>query len=72
MTKLINPSFTVQNTEGPHWIVTFEHAFNEDERVFMQVKVSKSNAPIVQIEREAFDRATELLQLVSRSIGDGA
>ena len=51
--------------------MTFEHDFNEDERVFLQVKVSKSNKPIVQIEREAFDRATELLQLVSRGIDEG-
>ena len=71
MAKLINPKFTIQNLEGPDWLVTFEHDFNEDERVFLQVKVSKSNKPIVQIEREAFDRATELLQLVSRGIDEG-
>ena len=72
MTKLINATFTIQNMEGPHWLVTFEHSFNEDEHISLTVKVSKSGKPVVQVEREAFDRATELLQVVSRNIDEGS
>ena len=70
MSKLINPTFTIQNMDGPHWLVTFDHSFNDDERISLTVKVSKSAKPVVQVEREAFDRATELLQVVSRNIDE--
>jgi len=66
--KLLNPTMTVTNLEGPHWLVSFEHWFNDEEHVVLSVKVMKSSHPLVQIEKEAFDRATELLQIVSRSI----
>ena len=71
MAALINPTFTIQNMEGPHWLVTFDHSFNGDERISLTVKVSKSEKPVVQVQREAFDRATELLQVVSRNIDEG-
>ena len=72
MSKLINPTFTIQNMDGPHWLVTFDHSFNDDEHISLTVKVSKSAKPVVQVEREAFDRATELLQVVSRNIDEGS
>ena len=72
MSKLINPTFTIQNMDGPHWLVTFDHSFNDDEHISLTVKVSKSAKPVVQVEREAFDRATELLQVVSRNIDESS
>lgn len=66
--KLINPTMTVANLEGPHWLVSFEHQFNEDEHIVLSVKVMKSSHSLVQIEKEAFDRATELLQIASRNM----
>ena len=71
MAKLINPTFTIQNMEGPNWLVTFEHSFNDDEHISLTVKVAKSGKSVLQVEREAFDRATELLQVVLRKIDEG-
>ena len=66
--ELMNPNMTIQNTDGPHWLVCFEHEFGDGERIVVSVKVLKSDHPLVQIQREAFDRATELLQIVSTGI----
>lgn len=66
--ELLNPTMTIQNVEGVHWLVSFEHDFGDGEHVSLTVKVLKSNVPASEIEREAFDRATELLQVVSRKI----
>ena len=67
--ELLNPRLTVANAEGPHWLVSFEHDFGNDEHIVLTVKVSKSEHSLVMVEQEAFDRATELLQIVSRKIG---
>ncbi len=69
--ELINPGMTVQNAEGPHWLVGFEHDFGNGEHISLTVKVLKTNHPLIQVQREAFDRATELLQVISRAIPQG-
>lgn len=66
MPTLINPTLTVANAEGPHWLVSFEHDFGGGEHIVLTVKVLKSDQSLPQVEKEAFDRATELLQIVSR------
>lgn len=68
MVKLLNPAMTLTNIEGEHWLVGFDHDFGGGEHISLTVRVSKSRIPIQQIEREAFDRATELLQVVSSRI----
>ena len=68
--ELINPRVTIDNADGPHWLVSFEHDFGNGEHIVLTVKVLKSDHPLVQVEKEAFDRATELLQIVSNSIAE--
>jgi hypothetical protein len=68
--ELLNPRMTIQNAEGHHWLMSFEHDFNEHEHISLTVRVSKSDRPLIQVEKEAFERATEQLQLVSQRIED--
>ena len=65
--NLINPRLTVQNAEGSQWLLTFEHAWNEDERIEFTVKVPKNPpVPIGQVVDQAVTKAVELLQLLKR------
>lgn len=66
--NLINPTMTIANAEGPHWLVSFAHNFGNGEHVVLSVKVLKSDQSLVHIEKEAFDRATELLKIVAGGI----
>lgn len=66
--ELLNPTMTVTNAEGVHWLVSFEHNFGNGEHIILTVKVLKSSNSLLEVEREAFDRATELLQVVSSKI----
>lgn len=66
--KLLNPAMTITNTEGPHWLVSFEHDFGAGEMVALTVKVLKADRPLSVVQKDAFDRATELLQVVSRKL----
>ena len=67
--ELLNPTMTVANAEGPHWLVSFEHHFGNGEHIVVTVKIGKSDHSLLIIEQEAFDRAVELLRVVSRKIG---
>lgn len=66
--KLLNPAMTINNAAGPHWLVSFEHDFGDGEMVMLTVKVLKTDRPLSVIQKDAFDRATELLQVVSRRL----
>jgi hypothetical protein len=66
--ELWNQAMTIQNAKGVHWLVSFEHDFGDGEHIVLTVKVLKSANSVLEVEREAFDRATELLQVVSRKI----
>ncbi len=67
--QLLNPTMTIANAEGPHWLISFEHDFGGGEHIILTVKVLKSHHSLPEIEHEAFDRATKLLQVVSSRIG---
>lgn len=66
--KLWNPSMTIHNRDGHHWLVSFEHDFGDGETIALTVKVLKADRPLSVVQKDAFDRATELLQVVSRRL----
>ena len=66
--KLLTPAMAIRNAEGPHWYVSFEHDFGNGEIAALTVKVLKTDKPLSALQKEAFDRATELLQIVSRKL----
>jgi hypothetical protein len=61
--ELINPQLLIRNLDGPHWLVTFDHAFSETEHLALTVKVLKSDHPLGLLQREEFERCQELLQI---------
>ena len=66
--KLLMPTMAIRNAEGPHWLVSFDHDFGNGEMAALTVKVLKTDKPLSALQKEAFDRATELLQIVSRKL----
>jgi len=66
--KLINPTLTIQNMEGPDFAVTMVHSFNDIESISFTVRVPRSSQELGAVQKAAVERATELLQAVSNKL----
>lgn len=66
--KLINPTITIQNMEGPDFAVTMVHSFSDIESISFTVRVSRSSQELGAVQKDAVERATELLQAVSNRL----
>lgn len=60
--NLLNPKITVQNAEGHHWLLTFEHAANNGTAITFTMPVAKGSTPLPALADEAIDAAITLLQ----------
>jgi hypothetical protein len=66
--KLLNPSITINNMEGEHWLVTVAHDFGNGEVMTFTVQIQRTHGPIAEIQKEAWAQAARLLQLVTGSL----
>lgn len=60
--KLSNPKITIQNANGPHWLVSIDHRANDEETISFTVLVKKTTLPLGDIQQAALDRCIHLLQ----------
>lgn len=66
--ELMSPGLSIQNAIGNHWLATFSHDFNEAESITFTVRVTKSDKSLPAVQLEAFDRAAELLRVISEQL----
>lgn len=66
--KLMNPTLTIQNMEGPHLAVTMSHNFDDIETITFTMKVPRGVQEIGALQKAAVDRAVELLQTISNKL----
>lgn len=66
---LTNPRITIQNVEGGHWLVRFEHDFGNGEAVDITVKVPRSDMTMTQLTAQVYARAGSLLATLASRTG---
>lgn len=58
----LNPTITIQNLEGDHWLVRYQHDFCNGETLDCTVKIAKNNSPISDTSARALRRIAELAE----------
>jgi len=58
--NIINPTITVQNTEGDRYLVRFQHTFGNQETLDCSVLIAKGNHSLGEVSRLALGRLIEL------------
>lgn len=50
--ELLNPTMTVTNTDGEHWLVRMQHQFGDVERLDVTLLVPRSDQPLAQVQQQ--------------------
>lgn len=64
--ELMNPTLTVQNAKGEHWLVTLQHVWSNAEQINVTVQIPKSHGSLKDVQEQTVQRAVALLQLLQR------
>jgi hypothetical protein len=64
--ELKHPLIIINNAPGQHWLVRFEHEFDDDESIVFSVKVLKSRDSLPKLEQQAIAAARGLLDEISK------
>lgn len=59
--QTLNPKIVLQNLVGNEWLICIEHDFGSMEKFVLTVRVPKGDRALSAIKRDAFARATLLL-----------
>jgi hypothetical protein len=67
----INPRITIQNAEGSHLFVRFEHDFGNGERVDVTAAIPRGDHTLTQVHLQASARLQTLLDTLDFRVGEG-
>ena len=63
--NMLNPTITIQNTEGSYYLVRFQHDFGNNEALDCTVKIPKDNHSLGAVSKLALGRLTELAAAIT-------
>lgn len=67
----LNPRITIQNAEGDHLYVRFEHDFGNGERIDVTVAIPRADHSLTQVHLQASARLQTLLDTLDFRVGRG-
>lgn len=69
--QLLNPRLCIQNVEGNHWLINFEHQFNPEENIAFTLLIPKSKTQTVEsLSQTSIVRAIEVLTILIKGTPD--